>query len=223
MIDKGYLVDLGIQGFFVFTKQGLPLVERIYDSSLQSNQNSDSDDKAMMLGGFFSAMTSFAREEFSGLLSDIGFHTSRLYIDFTTDLFLVLVFSEERLQNLPVKFVHILLKGTLSAIKSMFLTFLSSQDINLLFDPKRVSNLRISLIKMHDDLDKLIIDSYKDAVSMFRQPTLLTQILESKIFQLPDLEIRKLIHEDLKKQIQGLLKETIDEIFSGFKPKKPIE
>ena len=159
-IDYGTdLNALGIKAFIIITKNGIPVMERIYDNNL------DIGTDTFLTAGFLSAFARFADEQVSGLLSDIGLHTYRLFFDYSEHLLFLLVYDEIKLNKLPVGKFLMLFKGTMSEIKSLIREFFledSNESImEMLEDPKALENLSTALGTVGMQCDRIIIKSHK--------------------------------------------------------------
>ncbi|MHA2365850.1 MAG: hypothetical protein ACXAC7_17965 [Candidatus Hodarchaeales archaeon] len=160
----GELAAQGVQGLFVITKDGIPVVERYYQEAEMFQQ-----DHSYLVGGFFSALAKFASELTQGsLLSDVGFHTIRIYIDHTLEILFLLVFDETRLQQLATEDVRVLLKGTLASVKSVFQAYFGEEEMNALKNPLEFKNLRDTLENLGETLDRMLYESYNETLSMFQ-------------------------------------------------------
>jgi hypothetical protein len=174
-IDKGTqikadLSDFGIYGLYILTREGLPLVERNYKGDSKTTFGSDS----LLVAGFFSAIAKFASEKISGLLSDIGFHTIRLFFDFTEELIFILVFEEMKLQVLPFYDIRMMIKGTTSQIKAIFESYFGEEgsedsptDIEVITkNMKKLEKIRENFSKLYPQIDKLLHKSYREVKSL---------------------------------------------------------
>ena len=103
--------ELGIQGFFIVTDNGLPILDRLYTQEIVNG-------KVETITSMMSTVVKFNHQlVLESLLTDVGLQTSRLYFDFIKEIIFVLVVEEKKL--LQYKLVDIL-KGTISNIKSLF-------------------------------------------------------------------------------------------------------
>ncbi len=158
------LVSHGVQGLFVITKDGIPVVERFY-----KKENNFKAEHSYLVGGFFSALAKFANELTEGsLLSDVGFSTIRIHIEFTPEILFLLVFDESKLQGMTTDIVRMLLKGTLSSVKSVFQAYFGETELADLKNPIEFNNLRNVLIKMGPTLDKMVLESHVETLSIFQ-------------------------------------------------------
>lgn len=154
------LKELGIKGFMILTKAGIPIIERIYDSNL------DLGSDPLITAGFLSAFARFADEHVSGLLSDIGLHTYRLFFDYSESLLFLLIYDEMKMSNLPISKFLMLFKGTLSEIKSSIREFegdLGSEEISfqkLLENPKSLENMSNILETVAPQFDRILFKSH---------------------------------------------------------------
>lgn len=152
------LSENGIQGFFVLTRDGHPLLERYYVKELNSAK-----DNSFLIAGFLAAISRFAAEVIPGLLSDIGFHTTRLHLEFTNELLLVLMYDEALLQDMSVRDARILMKGTLANLKIVLEMYLGSEiQTEETYNPLKIDNLRNSLISLKENVDHLLEKSFKE-------------------------------------------------------------
>ena len=126
---RNALYNLGIEGFLILTRNGLPVLERFYNEN-ESYKLGDS----VLTAGFLSALTRFIDDHVAGLLSDIGIHVYRLFFDYNEDLLFVIVYDEFKLSNLPHSEFLTLFKGTLSEIKSTFRELTTEFDVKSLVD-----------------------------------------------------------------------------------------
>ena len=153
------LSEYGIQGFFILTRDGHPLLERYYVQELSTTK-----DNSFLIAGFLSAITRFAAEVIPGLLSDIGFHTTRLHLEFTNELLLVLMYDEALLQEMTVRDARILMKGTLANLKLVLEIYLGSEvQTEETYNPLKIDNLRNNLIAIKDKVDQILEKSYREA------------------------------------------------------------
>ena len=166
-VESNYPVDLaahGIVGFFVITTNGMPLIERYYPEE-QSMVNYHTD----LVGTFFSAIAKLVGEiDNRALLSDIGYHTIRVFLDFTPDLIFLLYFDELKLVNMKITTddVRILLKGTLSSIKSVFQAFFGEEEVRTLANPLKFQRLQTALYKQVQIIDKSLLRAHRDVLSI---------------------------------------------------------
>ncbi|OLS19467.1 MAG: hypothetical protein HeimC3_45470 [Candidatus Heimdallarchaeota archaeon LC_3] len=171
---KAELANFGIFGLYILTREGLPLIERNYKSlpgqSRKDGNNTVFGSDSLLVAGFFSAIAKFASEKISGLLSDIGFHTIRLFFDFTEELIFILVFDEMKLQMLPFFEIRTVCKGTISQVKQIFETYFSdekdsgdkspiSQITRNMADLER---LRDSFSKLYPQIDRILHKSFRE-------------------------------------------------------------
>jgi hypothetical protein len=174
-IDKGTqiksdLSDFGIYGLYILTREGLPLVERNYKDDTHTTFGSDS----LLVAGFFSAIAKFASDKISGLLSDIGFHTIRLFFDFSEDLFFILVFDEMKLQGYPFTDIRTMCKGTTSQIKAIFESYFSEDssedeptDIEMISqDMRKLERLRENFSRMYPQVDRILHKSFREVKAL---------------------------------------------------------
>lgn len=135
---KSKLQHLGILGIFILTRDGMPLLVREYNPVPFAKE-------PLLVGGFLSAFGKFATEEVSGLLSDIGLHTARLFFDYTEDLLFLLAIDEMHVQSLPTTEVRMVTKGSLSEVKSALLEYFadySEKVEDLVGNPRLFEKLR---------------------------------------------------------------------------------
>ena len=158
------LSSLGVKGFIVITKDGIPVLERIYDSSM------DLGTDTFLTAGFLSAFARFADEHVSGLLSDVGLHTYRLFFDYTEHLLFLLIYDEMKMGNLPVSNFLMLFKGTMSEIKSLLIEFFADQsDISLrqmIENPKSLEALSKMLETVSPQFDRILYKSHTMLIEM---------------------------------------------------------
>ena len=93
---RNALYNLGIEGFLILTRNGIPVLERFYNEK-ESYILCDS----VLTAWFLSALTRFIDDHVAGLLSDIGIHVYRLFFDYNEDLLFVIVYDEFKLSILP--------------------------------------------------------------------------------------------------------------------------
>ena len=159
--DLEKIKELGIQGFFIVTENGLPVLDRVYTTDLTS------DKRVETLTSMMSTVVRFNHQLVQdGLLTDIGLQTSRIYFDFIKEIIFVLVVEENQaLLNYKLIDIQTLLKGTISNIKSLFqVKFGEIAD----FDAMDVFMLQeIFGEDILEKVDKMIISSYTELLKMF--------------------------------------------------------
>ena len=148
--------NLGIQGFFIVTENGLPVLDRLYNADLSSN-------RVETLTSMMSTVVKFNHQLVQdGLLTDIGLQTSRIYFDFIKEIIFVLVVEEKTVLNLKLIDIQTLLKGTISNIKSLFQVKFG--DIN---DPDALDIFMLKEIFGEDILqkvDSMILSSFNELI-----------------------------------------------------------
>lgn len=148
--------DLGIQGFFIVTENGLPVLDRLYNEDLSSN-------RVETLTSMMSTVVKFNHQLVQdGLLTDIGLQTSRIYFDFIKEIIFVLVVEENKVLNLKLIDIQTLLKGTISNIKSLFQVKFG--DIN---DPDAMDIFMLQEIFGEDiiqKVDSMILTSFNKLI-----------------------------------------------------------
>lgn len=167
---KADLSNFGIYSLYILTREGLPLIERNYKGSSNSTFGSDS----LLVAGFFSAIAKFASEKISGLLSDIGFHTIRLFFDFTEELIFILVFEEMKLQELPFYDIRMMIKGTISQIKGIFGSYFGEEtsdgeqtDIEKISkNMPELERIRENFKKLYPQIDRILHKSYREVIDL---------------------------------------------------------
>jgi len=106
--------ELGIQGFFIVTENGLPILDRMYVEDITS-------ERVEKLTSMMSTVVRFNHQLVTdGLLTDIGLQTSRVYFDFIKEIIFVLVVEEKTILSFKLLDIQTLLKGAISNIKSLF-------------------------------------------------------------------------------------------------------
>lgn len=122
------IADFGIQAFFIVTDNGLPLLNRVYKAT---ELGLEGDDKVESLTSMISTVVRFNQQLVKdGLLSDIGLLTSRIYFDYLESIIFVLMVDERSLLEKRLSDIQILLKGTISTVKTKFQAELK-RDLNV--------------------------------------------------------------------------------------------
>ena len=167
------LANFGIFGLYILTREGLPLVERYYKNlpgqSQKDGQNTAFGSDSLLVAGFFSAIAKFASEKISGLLSDIGFHTIRLFFDFTEELIIILVFDEMKLQMVPFYEVRTICKGTVSQVKQIFETYFGDEKgsekshlSKITHNMADLERVRENFSKLYPQIDRILHKSFRE-------------------------------------------------------------
>ena len=150
--------ELGIQGFFIVTENGLPVLDRVYTTEIVNG-------RVETLTSMMSTVVKFNHQLVQeSLLTDVGLQTSRLYFDFIKEIIFVLVCEEKSLLSYKLLDIQTLLKGTISNIKSLFQVKFG--DIN---DPDALDIFLLKEIFGEDILDKvdeMLFSSYTQLKSM---------------------------------------------------------
>lgn len=150
---------LGIQGFFIVTENGLPVLDRIYTENIVNG-------RVETLTSMMSTVVKFNHQLVQdGLLTDIGLQTKRIYFDFVKEIIFVLVVEEKSVLNYKLLDIQTLLKGTISNIKSLFqVKFgeISDPDALDIFMLKEIFGDDI-LIKV----DEMLLSSYTQLLTIF--------------------------------------------------------
>jgi hypothetical protein len=151
--------ELGIQGFFIVTDNGLPILDRVYTTEITSSGGVET------LTSMISTVVQFNHKLVQdGLLTDIGLQTSRIYFDFIKEIIFVLLVEEKSLLNYKLLDVQTLLKGTISNIKSLFqVKFgqISDPDALDIFALKEIFGENIL-----EKIDQMIHTSFIDLLNM---------------------------------------------------------
>lgn len=153
------MLQLGINGIFVLTRNGSPLLIRDYRNNL------DQEGADLRLIGFLSAFSRFAFEETDGLISDLGMHTTRLFFDFSEDILYLLSLDELVMQHYPFHQLRTLLKGTLREIKIIERDLFSndSESVDqLVRDVGYYKHLRQTYDELGPHIDTLVLKSYEE-------------------------------------------------------------
>jgi predicted regulator of Ras-like GTPase activity (Roadblock/LC7/MglB family) len=157
---------LGIKGFIIITKDGIPVIERIYDETL------DIGTDTFLTAGFLSAFARFADEHVSGLLSDIGLHTYRLFFDYDEHLMFLLIYDEMKMSDLPVSEFLMLFKGTMSEIKSLIREFFLEESRSslkkMIENPKSLEALSSMLQNVSPQFDRILFKSHNMLMKLIK-------------------------------------------------------
>lgn len=150
--------ELGIQGFFIVTENGLPVLDRVYSDNIVNG-------RVETLTSMMSTVVKFNHQLVQdGLLTDIGLQTKRLYFDFIKEIIFVLVIEEKTVLNYKLIDIQTLLKGTISNIKSLFQVKFG--DIN---DPDTLDIFELQEIfgdDITDKVDSMILSSFTQLLNM---------------------------------------------------------
>ena len=150
--------EMGIQGFFIVTENGLPILDRIYTEDMVNG-------RVETLTSMMSTVVKFNHQLVQdGLLTDIGLQTKRIYFDFIKEIIFVLVVQEKKILNYKLIDIQTLLKGTISNIKSLFQVKFG--DIN---DPDTLDIFELKDIFGEDILDKvdsMILSSFTQLLNL---------------------------------------------------------
>lgn len=152
------LVELGIRGLLIITRNGLPILVRPY---VKSGQIFGKD--PALFSGFLAGLGKFADDQTAGLLSDIGLHTVRLFFDYTEDMIFLLAFDEIKLEHLSGMEVRTLVKGTMAEIKSSIQAYFSDAGITIdkiVDNPKLFEHHRNNLTTIALVLDRIVYKSH---------------------------------------------------------------
>lgn len=207
-----FFVEAGIQGIYVFTQDGLPVLERSYDPKLTNHQD------GMLLGGFLSAIVNFAQSELAGLISDIGVKNHRLYVDYIPGLFFIGLFDEHKLKDVPVMHLHLLLKGIITPIKNLFLMELGDEEVEALNRPSFLHQYTLKIQSRLEELDNLIYKTYLETLEVFDEPILAKSFLQ--LANESDKTKQKELETKLKVELKKTLISTVNDISGFLKPRK---
>lgn len=157
LVEK--IKSLGIQGFFIVTENGLPVLDRVYTDDVVNG-------RVETLTSMMSTVVKFnAQLVQDGLLTDVGLQTKRLYFDFIKEIIFVLVVEEKRVLNLRLIDIQTLLKGTISNIKSLF-----QVKFGEISDPDALDIFSLQEIFGEDILEKvdaMLLSSYTQLMTIF--------------------------------------------------------
>ncbi|MHA2362551.1 MAG: hypothetical protein ACXAC7_01240 [Candidatus Hodarchaeales archaeon] len=147
------LCDLGMQGFLMVSRDGFPLIERSYQSEESLKDHQEVENYSAVV----TAIIKFANDLTKGLISDMGLHTSRLYFDFFSDYFvLIIIFDESKLLHFRLHEIQMLMKGTLSAIKDAFIIHLGEPG----FDSADLILYKDKMEELSSTFDEILYDSF---------------------------------------------------------------
>lgn len=150
--------ELGIQGFFIVTENGLPVLDRVYTETIVNG-------RVETLTSMMSTVVKFNHQLVQdGLLTDIGLQTKRLYFDFIKEIIFVLVVEEKKVLNYKLIDIQTLLKGTISNIKSLFQVKFGDLD-----DPDTLDIFELKEIfgeDIFDKVDSMILSSFTQLLNM---------------------------------------------------------
>ncbi|MHA2364194.1 MAG: hypothetical protein ACXAC7_09570 [Candidatus Hodarchaeales archaeon] len=162
------LVQLGIRGIFIITRDGLPILVRRYAKTAKFFEEDPT-----LLSGFLAGLGNFADDQISGLLSDIGLHTIRLFFDYTEHIIFLLAFDEMKLLELPAHMTRTLVKGSMAEIKSSIQEFFSDVDetiSEIAENPRLFKRVRESLAEIGPVLDRILYKSHLELLKLIEDP-----------------------------------------------------
>lgn len=202
------LSSFGIQGFYILDSDaGTSLVELIFNDDVYKIGS------GQLVGGFLSALAGFLKDEFSGVMSDMGLMHSRMYIDYTPGLIFILLFDEIKLQKLPIEILHTLLKSVVSSVKTMFLDLIEELSAGNVTGCIKHTDTPFVLKSHEKTISEYILTSYRDGLEMFSTPSLLSSILQSKVCENPKCKLNRLLSEEKQKHFRGMIDEAIHELY----------
>ena len=153
------LYKLGIQGFFIVTENGLPILDRIYTDEIAKAGRIET------LTSMMSTVVKFNHQLVqNGLLTDIGLQTSRIYFDFIKEIIFVLMVEEKNVLQYKLLSIQTLLKGTMANVKSLF-----QAKFGEIEDPDMLDAFGLKDIfgdDIIDRIDDMILKSYTDLLQV---------------------------------------------------------
>ena len=155
------LHDLGLQAFLIVTLDGLPICRRIYDNTISLDMKNDQK-SIENLTGVMSTLVKFANDLTKSLVTDLGLHTMRIYFDFFSDFLMCIMFNEKRLLEMKLKDIQLLMKGTLSEEKDIFMVHLREQPQDSATED--LIYYRDLMDQINPLLDEILYDSFRRAI-----------------------------------------------------------
>ena len=159
MDPKEEIKELGIQGFFIVTENGLPVLDRMYETGITNG-------RVEKLTSMMSTVVKFNHQLVQdGLLTDIGLQTSRIYFDFIKEIIFILVVEEKSVLEYKLFNIQTLLKGTISNIKSLFQVKFGEIE-----DPNALDIFTLQEIfgnDIEDKIDKMLLSSFTQLKEAF--------------------------------------------------------
>ena len=159
MDPKEEIKELGIQGFFIVTENGLPVLDRMYETGIANG-------RVEKLTSMMSTVVKFNHQLVQdGLLTDIGLQTSRIYFDFIKEIIFILVVEEKSVLEYKLFNIQTLLKGTISNIKSLFQVKFGEIE-----DPNALDIFTLQEIfgnDIEEKIDKMLLSSFTQLKEAF--------------------------------------------------------
>ena len=113
------------------------------------------------LSGVISTLVKFANDLNNSLVTDLGLHTFRIFFDFFSDFMIFILFEEKKLLDVKLRNIQVLMKGTLSDIKDVFMVHLREQPLD---SPDDLVSYRDLIDRISDTIDQILYDSFKRAL-----------------------------------------------------------
>ncbi len=113
------------------------------------------------LSGVISTLVKFANDLNNSLVTDLGLHTFRIFFDFFSDFMIFILFEEKKLLDVKLRNIQVLMKGTLSDIKDVFMVHLREQPLG---SPDDLVSYRDLIDRISDTIDQILYDSFKRAL-----------------------------------------------------------
>lgn len=150
-------------GLVVATKDGMPLFKLFYDKYIM--KQADLTLTTNFVAALINMSTIVAK---NGLISDIGFHANRLYIDQSQKLVYLVFFNESSLGSITLEKSRMIMKGTISSVKS-FIEVLISEEFPNEISIIDIYHLKRVLAAVSSEIDDELQQSFKEIYSIAQE------------------------------------------------------
>ena len=193
---KPGITNFGIQALFIFDNNGLPVFSRVYDPTMENNNDND----ILIITAFISSMSHYIFNYTKEFFTDFGIGQSRYYLKFIDDKIYCIVINEIVSRRITGESLTVLLEMTLNQLIKSFTVFYGMTKTKKFIEMNYLDNFIVQI-------DTILFFNFNNAIK-----ELASSDLDKKhefdnfkvIYQNSD-DYGPINHQLLIKGIQGLI------------------